>query len=157
MKVEPIRVLMVCLGNICRSPMAEGVMNHQLDALGLTGHFDVDSAGTAGYHAGELADRRTLAVLDREGAPRPGVSRRVTEDDFMSFDWILAMDRANLNALRGRAPKTGGRAHLALILEPTGGGEVPDPYYGEGDGFEHVYQLLEGSIRVWIERWSADR
>ena len=146
-----IRVLLVCLGNICRSPMAEGVMKMQVEQMGLSHRFFIDSAGTAGYHAGEMADRRTLAVLDREGAPRPGLSRRVEDADFTRFDWILAMDQANLRDLQNRAP-VDGRARLALALEPTGGGEVPDPYYGGHDGFETVFQLLDASMRVWIER-----
>ena len=149
-----IRVLLVCLGNICRSPMAEGVMKMQVEQMGLSERFFIDSAGTAGYHAGEMADRRTLAVLDREGAPRPGLSRRVEDVDFMRFDWILAMDQANLRDLQNRAPAEG-HARIALALEPIGGGEVPDPDYGSHDGFETVFQLLDASMRVWIERMSG--
>lgn len=151
LSTAPVRVLFVCLGNICRSPMAEGVMLKLLEERGLTDRFIVDSAGTAGYHAGESADRRTLAVLAREKAPVPSLSRRVQDSDFQSFDYILAMDQANFSNLAARKPEHC-EAILALALEPVGGGEVPDPYYGGPDGFENVYTLLHGSLSLWIDR-----
>ena len=151
MAERPIRVLFVCLGNICRSPMGEGVMKMHLKKCNLSHRFEVDSAGTAGYHVGEQADPRTLAVLDQVGAPRPGLSRRVSASDFTDFDWILAMDQANYSTLLSRAPADA-HANIVMALEPAGGGDVPDPYYGGVDGFDTVFSLLDQSVGLWVER-----
>lgn len=142
-------VLFVCLGNICRSPMAEGIARARLVAAGRH-DVAVESAGTAGYHEGEPADARTLDVLRRKGQLCELIARQVRDDDFERFDLILAMDRANLRDLRDRCPP----AHqnkLRLMLEPTTGGDVPDPYYGGKDGFDQVYRLLDQAMDAWLD------
>lgn len=138
----PVRVLFVCLGNICRSPMAEAVFQHLVNEAGLSESVTVDSAGTAGWHAGEKAHRGTRAVLASHSIPYDGRSRQVTRDDFTRFDYIMAMDRANLADLRRMAPQDS-PATLALFLDYADSPpvrEVPDPYY---DGrFDEVYELV---------------
>src|SRR5262245_25079557 len=142
------RVLFVCLGNICRSPTAEGVLRaiaaREFPGLPLY----VDSAGTADYHVGEPPDRRTIAAARRRGYELSGLrARQVTPDDFTSFDYVLAMDRANLEELRRRG--AGGPARLGLFMEfsPGNGDEVPDPYYGGIEDFERVLDLCEAAAR----------
>lgn len=147
-------VLFVCLGNICRSPMAEGILRKKLKERGLTEAFVVDSAGTAGYHAGGPADPRTLEVLRRQGALCDMTARQVRPDDFSTFDWILAMDRSNLVDLKAIA-RGGARATISLALEPTSHGDVPDPYYGGPGGFDRVYAMLDEAIDAWLDIWTA--
>lgn len=142
-------VLFVCLGNICRSPMAEGMMRLFAHEAGHDLH--IDSAGTAGHHAGEEADPRTRAVLARRGAAFDHVARRVNHDDFLQFEHLLAMDQANLAELRKRCPHHL-HSRLHLVLEPTGGGEVPDPWYDGPPAFERTWDLLEPALRVWLTR-----
>ncbi len=143
-------VLFVCLGNICRSPMAEGILRARPEAAGWT----IDSAGTAGHHAGEHADPRTERVLRRHGQQFAHAARAVTADDFPRYDMLLAMDADNLSDLRRRCP-AGHQHKLTLALEPLGGGDVPDPYYGGPEGFDHVHDLLTRALDVWVQRWSG--
>jgi protein-tyrosine phosphatase len=142
-------VLFVCLGNICRSPMAEGIFRAKLAQRGLDAV--VDSAGTGAWHAGEPPDPRTLAVLDKQGAACEMTARQVVAGDFERFDLILAMDRSNLRTLQERCPP-GLRAKLHLALEPTTGGEVGDPYYGGASGFDRVYAELDEALDAWLDR-----
>lgn len=146
-------VLFVCLGNICRSPMAEGLLRRELARRGWSG-WTVDSAGTAGHHEGEDMDPRTAAVLRRGGAHYAHRARRVTDDDPVRFDLMLAMDGSNLQALRRRFPELSG-ARLQLMLEPVGGADVPDPWYGGPEGFEEVQGLLQRALDAWLDRWEA--
>ena len=149
-----MRILFVCLGNICRSPTAEVVFRAvaQRDAPDLV--LEIDSAGTAGYHVGELPDQRTRQAAARRGYDMSALRARVVEaDDFEHFDLILAMDRENLRALERRAPAQA-RERLRLFLEfaPEAGiGEVPDPYYGGPNGFEDVLDLIEAASRGLLE------
>lgn len=143
--VPPIRVCFVCLGNICRSPTAEGVFLHLLDQAQLEDRVIADSAGTAGYHVGERPDPRTLATARGRGFSLPGVARQFVASDFERFDYILAMDRSNLSVLERLAPDDEARAKLHLFrdFDPASpaGSEVPDPYYGGEDGFENVFDI----------------
>ena len=144
------RILFVCLGNICRSPTAEGVLR-VIAAREFPG-FDlvVDSAGTAAYHAGEPPDRRTVAAARRRGYDLAALrARQLQAEDFQRFDHVLAMDRANLAALESRRP-AGGRAELALFMRFASDlevDEVPDPYYGGIEEFERVLDLCEAAAR----------
>jgi protein-tyrosine phosphatase len=152
-----IRICFVCLGNICRSPLAEGVMGRLVADAGLEGDIHVDSAGTAAYHAGEPPDSRSISVaLDRCGIALEGRARRVMPSDFESFDWIFAMDASNLRDLEHRRRHRGGKARLSLLrtFDPMAlgdDGDIPDPYYGEEDGFDLIYDQIERSCRAFLE------
>ena len=143
-------VLFVCLGNICRSPMAEGILRSRSEAAG----WLIDSAGTAGHHAGERADPRTETVLRRHGQQFTHAARAVTAEDFSRFEVLLAMDGDNLADLRRRCPPAF-QGKLVLALDPLGGGDVPDPYYGGSDGFDRVHEMLTRAVDVWIGRWAS--
>jgi protein-tyrosine phosphatase len=143
-----MKVLFVCLGNICRSPTAEGVV--RAIAAREFPHLlvEVDSAGTADYHVGEPPDRRTIAAGRRRGYELAGLrARQVTAADFTAFDHVLAMDRANLAELERRAGA--GRARVGLFMQfaPGQEDEVPDPYYGGIEEFERVLDLCEAGAR----------
>lgn len=147
-------VLFVCLGNICRSPLAEGVFRHLVEEEGLEGRFVIDSAGTGAWHVGERPDLRSMEVAANHGVALTGHARQVTRDDLQRFDRVVAMDRDNLQALRQLASGNGldARLHLLREFDPDGGGdEVPDPYYGGPDGFEVVYQMVRRSCERLLD------
>ena len=157
---EALRVLMVCMGNICRSPMAEGVLRAKLQQAGLHTRVVVDSAGTHGYHTGEAPDPRAIRVAATRGAELAMLrARPVQPEDFSRFDWMLAMDDANLAWLRGRVPE-GANIRLGLLMEYArrhdGVREVPDPYYGAAAGFEHVLDLVDDACDGFVDRLAAD-
>jgi protein-tyrosine phosphatase len=145
-----IRVLFVCLGNICRSPTAEGVFRHLLTQEAPELQVEVDSAGTADYHIGEPPDLRSQRAAMRRGIDLGGLrARQVAPADFAHFDFILAMDRGNLRELEAMRPKDS-RARLQLFLQyapEVGRLEVPDPYYGDAGGFEAVLDLSAAASR----------
>jgi protein-tyrosine phosphatase len=144
------RVLFVCLGNICRSPTAEGVFRHLLRQEAPELQVEVDSAGTADYHLGEPPDLRSQRAAMRRGIDLGGLrARQVTSADFARFDLILAMDRANLLELEAMRPKNS-RARVRLFLEyapELGRLEVPDPYYRDASGFEEVLDFSAAASR----------
>ena len=140
-----MRVLFVCLGNICRSPTAEGVFRHKLRASGLEGRIEVDSAGTGDWHVGKAPDSRTRQAAQRRGYDLGALrGRQVSAGDFARFDLILAMDSSNLQHLQRMRPANSA-AELDLFLRRYGLAlsEVPDPYYGGEEGFEQVLDLIE--------------
>ena len=145
-----MKILFVCLGNICRSPTAEGVLRALAAREAPELALEVDSAGTAGYHAGEPPDLRARQAAARRGYDLGALRARIVEPgDFERFDLILAMDRENLRVLRRRAPAQS-RERLRLFLEfaPDGAAsDVPDPYYGGPNGFEEVLDLVEAASR----------
>jgi protein-tyrosine phosphatase len=149
-----VRILFVCLGNICRSPTAEVVFRAVASREAPDIVLEIDSAGTAGYHVGELPDRRTRQAAARRGYDMSALRARVVEPrDFEYFDLILAMDRENLRALERRSPPQA-RERLRLFLDfapETGISEVPDPYYGGANGFEDVLDLVEAASRGLIQ------
>jgi protein-tyrosine phosphatase len=145
-----IRLCFVCLGNICRSPTAESVMRHLVQEAGLAHAISVESAGTAGYHAGEPADRRSRAAARRRGISMDGCARQFVARDFERFDYVLAMDPENLANLRALGPPhEQGKLHLLRAFDPAAprNAAVPDPYYGGGDGFEEVLDLCDAACR----------
>ncbi len=141
-----VKVLFVCMGNICRSPTAQGVFTGLLRRHGLEGRVLVDSAGTHAYHVGSAPDPRASAAAAKRGADLSSQrARKVAAEDFVTFDYILAMDRDNLEILEALCPPEQ-RDKLRLLLEfapDTGVDEVPDPYYGGVAGFERVLDLIE--------------
>jgi protein-tyrosine phosphatase len=158
----PIRVLFVCLGNICRSPAAEGVFLHLLAREGIAEAFQVDSAGTGGWHVGKPADPRMRAAAARRGIPLPSRARQLEAADLERFDHILTMDADNLAAVRALAqrcarPGTPGSSCRATITplvhhcRRLTSEEVPDPYYGGEEGFERVLDLLEDACAGLLE------
>ena len=145
-----VSVLFVCLGNICRSPLAEGIFAALAKERGLDGDFHVDSAGTAAYHSGEPPDPRSTAVAAAHGIRLTGFARQITPRDLERFDIVVAMDRSNrrsLERLRGRIRGgRGSRADIVMMRDYDPGArdpDVPDPYYGGPGGFERVYGILE--------------
>jgi len=158
---EPIRVLMVCLGNICRSPMAEGVFRHILEEKGLENRISVDSAGTGSWHVGESPDIRSVRTASAHGIELQGNARQVRPEDFRDFDYIVAMDKSNLDNLTHFRDGVGGDSALYLLREfdPEGGpgAEVPDPYYGGPHGFEDVFDMVERSSRGLLRHILQER
>ena len=174
-----LQVLMVCMGNLCRSPMAEGVLRAKLERAGMAGEVAVDSAGTHGFARGASPDPRASTQALLRGYRLEGLkSRPLVVGDFERFDWLLAMDRSNLAALRARCPpqqqqrlqllpslgQTATDSAAAGVVLPTAGvaqaDEVPDPYYGNVAGFDHALDLIEpacdGLIRLLQRRLAAE-
>ena len=149
-------VLFVCMGNICRSPTAEGVFRHHAESAGLGERLLIDSAGTHAYHVGEPADRRARAAAERRGISLEGIAaRRVVADDFERFDFILAMDEDNLARLQSESPEEHQhKVRLVLEFADVHETEVPDPYYGGAAGFERVLDLVEEASRGLLETLS---
>ena len=148
-----MKILFVCLGNICRSPTAEAVFRHQVRAAGLEQHIEIDSAGTSDWHLGKAPDSRSCQFASRRGYDlQPLRARQVCVEDFERFDLILAMDHDNLAHLQRMRPASG-RAELDLFLKRYGQGcdAVPDPYYGGDEGFDHVLDLVEQAGLALLE------
>ncbi len=147
-----MRVLMVCLGNICRSPLAEGILRAKANKKGWA--MEVDSAGTGGWHAGEAPDRRSQKVAANHGIDISNQkARKFKSQDFDEFDLILAMDTENMKDLLLLAPNEKARNKVKLILNylnPTKNQNVPDPYYGQMADFEMVFNLLDQALEQFI-------
>jgi protein-tyrosine phosphatase len=153
-KEKNISVLFVCMGNICRSPTAEGVFRHYVTEAGLAQRVDIDSAGTHAYHVGAPPDRRALAAAARRGFSMGEIrARHISPDDFARFDLILAMDLDNLALLREQSePEYHEKICLFLEYASAQQTEVPDPYYGGATGFERVLDLVEDASRGLLEK-----
>ncbi|HTD28348.1 MAG TPA: low molecular weight protein-tyrosine-phosphatase [Xanthomonadaceae bacterium] len=149
------QILIVCMGNICRSPMAEGLLRHKLAAAGLADRVRVDSAGTGPWHVGKPPDKRAVAVCLEHGIAIGDLSgRQITPDDFTSFDWVLCADRYNLGHLHALAPRPTW-PRIALLLAWAGLGaraEVPDPYSGTIEDFRDVFGLLDKATDAMLTR-----
>jgi protein-tyrosine phosphatase len=152
-----MRILFVCMGNICRSPTAEGVMRGLLRAEGLERVVAIDSAGTGGWHAGDPPDSRAVAAARSRDIVVDGAARQVTDGDFERYDLLLAMDRENERDLLARAPDAQARAKVRLLREfdaasvAAGDLDVPDPYYGGPHGFDRVLDLVEAACRGLLD------
>lgn len=148
--MSQIKVLFVCMGNICRSPTAEGVFRHLIGQMGTQDRFHVDSAGTHAYHVGEQPDRRAQQTARQRGIDLSFIrARKVTQSDFAEFDHILAMDSDNYSILYDACP-TEHKDKVKLFLEYAPDRpeqDVPDPYYGGQNGFDHVFDLVEDASR----------
>nr|WP_225876240.1 low molecular weight protein-tyrosine-phosphatase [Lysobacter terrestris] len=156
----PVRLLIVCLGNICRSPMAEGVLRARIEASPLAGQVVVDSVGTGAWHVGQPPDPRAIATAARHGVDISGQrARQLSRDDFMRHDWLLCADRNNLRDVRARAP-VDAHPRCALLLEwagMAGEAEVPDPYTGGTGEFEAVWSMLDRAAHGVVARLQAGR
>ena len=149
MKNRPQRILTVCLGNICRSPIAHGLLIHHANHLGLS--VEIDSAGTISNHAGSLPDPRSIDIMIRNNHDISSQrSRIVKREDFEYYDLILAMDKSNYEDLCSLAYDDAQKSKINLVL--PNGGEVPDPYFGGDNGFESVYKMLDEAIPVWLNQ-----
>lgn len=149
-----MRILMVCLGNICRSPLAQGILEHKLKQQNITAV--VDSAGTGGWHSGEAPDPRSIAIARKHGVDiSKQRARKFTAYDFEQFDLIFAMDSSNYNDVLRLSENDGERAKVKLMmneLQPGRNINVPDPYY-DSDGFEQVFQMLNAACDKVLERY----
>jgi len=156
----PVRVLFVCLGNICRSPTAEGVMRHVVAEAGMQDEVELDSAGTGSWHVGSAPDARATAAARARGVTLEGQARQVRPEDVEEFDVLLAMDRANLRDLQALAGgEDDGRIRLLREFDRAsaarGDLDVPDPYYGAAGGFEEVFDLVEAACRGLLDEIRA--
>ncbi|PQJ14852.1 low molecular weight protein-tyrosine-phosphatase [Aureicoccus marinus] len=145
------KVLLVCLGNICRSPLAHGVLEHLVDSNKVV----VDSAGTGAYHVGKAPDRRSIAIAKANGLDiSQQRARQFKAQDFQLFDHIFAMDKENLADVRRLAPdaETAKKAKLFLSVLKNSVEEVPDPYYGGEEGFQYVYDLVLAASQVIVKK-----
>lgn len=151
-----ISILFVCLGNICRSPTAEGIFRHLATARGVHDRFVIDSAGTSSFHEGDRSDPRTLEAAKRRGFSWSHRSRPVRPTDFETFDLLVAMDHRNQRDLLAAAPSEAARAKVVLLrtydAQAAGDLDVPDPYYGGPSGFEDVLDLCERSCAALLDQ-----
>ena len=154
-----VSVLVVCTGNICRSPTGEGVLRHHAEKRGLADRMRIASAGTHDYHVGECPDARAIQHARRRGYDLSAQrAQQLVPEHFHEFDYILAMDRSHMRILRGMAPP-GAKARLGLFLEASErwkGEDVPDPYYGGVEGFEQVLDMVEEAAERWLDRFEAE-
>jgi len=166
-----VRLLFVCLGNICRSPTAEGVMRSLVSREGLEQSIEVESAGTGSWHVGSPPDRRAAAVARARGVALGGTARQVRAEDFVDFDLLVAMDSENLRELRRLAPGEQEREKVRLLREfdpasaPAGARsvegrddlDVPDPYYGAAGGFDEVFDLVSAACEGLLGQIRGER
>jgi len=144
-----LRILFVCLGNICRSPLAEGIFQHLIEKNGLENKIFCDSSGTSGWHIGEPPDARSEHIASQHGINLDHYGRQLEADDFDTFDYIIAMDKSNYNHIRAAEGfEKFDEGNLLMMrkfdeIEPNS--DVPDPYFGGPDGFENVYKMLHRS------------
>lgn len=158
-----IRICFVCLGNICRSPTAEGIMLSLVGRAGLADRFIIDSAGTGAWHVGQAADSRSMEYAKSQGVGLPSRARQFQADDFSRFDHVIAMDRENLSNLRCLAPSDLALSKLCLLREYDAASDglgpsadVPDPYYGGAGGFAEVFDICTRSCEQLLETLAAD-
>lgn len=152
--MKQVGVLFVCLGNICRSPLAEAIFKHRVQQESLDHFFTVDSCGTSSYHIGDPPDRRTMSNARRHGVEIRHLGRQIEINDLVRFDFILAMDQNNLRDIKRiqYADQLKHKLYLMRHFDPVSpDGDVPDPYYGDEAGFEEVYTILDRSIGSFLD------
>lgn len=156
---QKTRILFVCLGNIVRSPLAEAVFRRLAEQAGAGEKYEVDSAGTSGWHIGEPPDPRMVKVAARRGLRYGGTARQLRPEDVRRFDWLIAMDSENHAHLLRMADDPAEQARMRMLREfdPQAGrrADVPDPYYGGIDGFEEVYDIVERACRGLLQALEA--
>jgi protein-tyrosine phosphatase len=161
MTQKRIGVLFVCLGNICRSPLAEGVFRELVRQEGLEDRFEIDSAGTSNYHEGDAPDTRTAQVALRRGVRLDHAARQIRPEDVERFDFVIAMDRENLRKMQRVVGPGPHRAEVRLLRsfdpEPGEDSEVPDPYFGGPRGFEDVHDMVERACRGLLQHVREQR
>jgi len=153
-KKNPYKIVFVCLGNICRSPTAEGVFQHLVNERGLQAYFYVDSAGTSAYHIGEAANSKSRKTAKEHGIELRSRARRFELGDLKEFDLIVAMDRENLENIKALDPSGFYEEKVILLREydsAPGDGEVPDPYYGGMNGFQNVFDIVKRSCENLLD------
>ncbi len=148
-----MKILFVCLGNICRSPLAEAIFNHKIKVQKLNYFFESDSCGTGNYHIGGPADSRTISIALKNNVAINHVARQLSEDDLIVYDQILAMDQSNYsNILRiASAKENKNKVRLMRDYDPQDKGDVPDPYHGTEKDFQEVFEILDRSMDRFIE------
>ncbi|XP_003691345.1 low molecular weight phosphotyrosine protein phosphatase isoform X1 [Apis florea] len=152
---EKKRVLIICLGNICRSPIAEAVFNDQINKLGLSDSWEVESAGIIGYHIGKNPDHRSMSIIREKGITNYShKARQITRDDFIKFDWILAMDKSNIQYLNQmKPPNSTAKIELLGKYDPRGELIIRDPFYDvDIAGFYKVYEQSLRSSKAFLEK-----
>ena len=158
-ETQRVAILLVCTGNICRSPTAEGVLRHLVEKRGLADRVRVESAGTHDYHVGEGPDPRSVRHASKRGYDLSELrAAQLSDADFDTYDYILAMDRGHLRILEALAPREA-KARIGLFLDASArwkGEDVPDPYYGGAEGFEQVLDMVEEAGARWLDRIEAE-
>ncbi len=153
------KVLFVCLGNICRSPLAEADFKHKVKEKGLDHLFEIDSCGTGNYHIGDPPDPRTIANAKKNGVEIEHLGRQLSDDDLAYYDMILAMDNKNLRSIESlrTAKEYSHKVKLMREFDPTEKGEVPDPYYWEEKNFQEVFEILNRTADALLEELMAKK
>lgn len=155
------KIMFVCMGNICRSPLAHGVFQKMVTIHGLSDHFEIESSGTTGYHMGELPDHRMSQTALSHGYDLKHRARRFMPHDLEDYDLVLAMDKENLRDIMAQASDDEQRRKVKLFrdFDPLGyeNSEVPDPYYGGPEGFDNVFKIVERTSKSLMEKLSEER
>lgn len=153
-KENPYKICFVCLGNICRSPTAEGVFQHLVNERDLQAYFEIDSAGTSAYHVGESANSKSRQTAEKYGITLGSTARQFQAFDLKYYDLVLAMDRENLANIKKLNSAENNTAQVGLLRDfdpEPGNGEVPDPYFGGLQGFENVFQIVKRSCEAILD------
>lgn len=156
LSTKKVSLCFVCLGNICRSPMAEGIMTKLVTEAGLRHRIRIDSVGTGAWHKGERADKRARDLATERGYELNSVCRQITATDFVTHDLLIGMDLANIRDLTELAPDPKGKLKVKLLRDydprATKGSEVQDPYYGSSEDFKRAFEMIEASCRGLLEQ-----